>query len=745
MLTAERTRLVQRGYDMTADRRYAALFTTGNGYIGVRGSYEEDTELCTQGAYVRGFIDKTIEICTPYYPNPFVKKKYYDDDGLKAWQDTECGVNFADILTVFVEIGGARFDLLEGNLVSFERSLEYATGVLTRKVVWEDGKGNRTELVFERFSSFADDHVYCQRVTVRPLNHSLPVAIGSGVELRTKTMGQIVTKTLSRAVSGDTVSARILSGEKYGFTAEVVARSRVTAGGKAVNGKPEDGKIPLIRFETPGGDGEVVLEKIVHVVTSRDEDGACAAQIDGATYEGEYARHIAAYAPLFEVANVEIEGKDELDGALRFASYHSLISVCRNDSVHGVAAKGLTGEHYHQFVWWDSEVYQMPFFLYTNPSAAKNTLLYRYRTLSAAKKIAAEKGLAGARFAFCSSVTGEECVWSFCVQPFLQDHIVSDVMLAVFRYLDATDDGDFLRRYGLELLSECALYWLSRVTKTERGYEILHVTGTDEHHAEVDNDAYTNYCVSYALKRFSALAAGGKAERFGFTKERDQELAAVAEGIFLPVGEYGYIPQFDGYFSLADRMDQSENLSGLQMRYSGSYADSQIIKQPDVMLLYSYVDVGMDRSRYQENFDYYEKMCEMSSSLSYAPHAVCAAHLGRTRSFLEYLEKTVTIDLANLHGGVEEGVHSGCEAGGYLAVLYGAFGARFSAAEVSFDPRYLPGIKSVRQRFYYKNALILSEIRGKLFTIQKLKGNAVSVGYGGKTYLLTDSLTFELT
>ncbi|MBS1314719.1 MAG: glycoside hydrolase family 65 protein, partial [Clostridia bacterium] len=605
--------------------------------------------------------------------------------------------------------------------------------------------GNRTELVFERFSSFADDHVYCQRVTVRPLNHSLPVAIGSGVELRTKTMGQIVTKTLSRAVSGDTVSARILSGEKYGFTAEVVARSRVTAGGKAVNGKPEDGKIPLIRFETPGGDGEVVLEKIVHVVTARDGDGACAAQIDGATYEGEYARHIAAYAPLFEVANVEIEGKDELDGALRFASYHSLISVCRNDSVHGVAAKGLTGEHYHQFVWWDSEVYQMPFFLYTNPSAAKNTLLYRYRTLSAAKKIAAEKGLAGARFAFCSSVTGEECVWSFCVQPFLQDHIVSDVMLAVFRYLDATDDGDFLRRYGLELLSECALYWLSRVTKTERGYEILHVTGTDEHHAEVDNDAYTNYCVSYALRRFSALAAGGKAERFGFTKEREQELAAVAEGIFLPVGEYGYIPQFDGYFSLADRMDQSENLSGLQMRYSGSYADSQIIKQPDVMLLYSYVDVGMDRSRYQENFDYYEKMCEMSSSLSYAPHAVCAAHLGRTRSFLEYLEKTVTIDLANLHGGVEEGVHSGCEAGGYLAVLYGAFGARFSAAEVSFDPRYLPGIKSVRQRFYYKNALILSEIRGKLFTIQKLKGDAVSVGYGGKTYLLTDSLTFELT
>lgn len=745
MLTAERTRLVQRGYDMTADRRYAALFTTGNGYIGVRGSYEEDTELCTQGAYIRGFIDKTIEICTPYYPNPFVKKKYYDDDGLKAWQDTECGVNFADILTVFVEIGGARFDLLEGNLVSFERSLEYATGVLTRKVVWEDGKGNRTELVFERFSSFADDHVYCQRVTVRPLNHSLPVAIGSGVELRTKTMGQIVTKTLSRAVSGDTVSARILSGEKYGFTAEVVARSRVTAGGKAVNGKPEDGKIPLIRFETPGGNGEVVLEKIVHVVTSRDEDGACAAQIDGATYEGEYARHIAAYAPLFEVANVEIEGKDELDGALRFASYHSLISVCRNDSVHGVAAKGLTGEHYHQFVWWDSEVYQMPFFLYTNPSAAKNTLLYRFRTLSAAKKIAAEKGLAGARFAFCSSVTGEECVWSFCVQPFLQDHIVSDVMLAVFRYLDATDDGGFLRRYGLELLSECALYWLSRVTKTERGYEILHVTGTDEHHAEVDNDAYTNYCVSYALRRFSALAAGGKAERFGFTTEREQELAAVAEGIFLPVGEYGYIPQFDGYFSLADRMDQSDNLSGLQMRYSGSYADSQIIKQPDVMLLYSYVDVGMDRSRYQENFDYYEKMCEMSSSLSYAPHAVCAAHLGRTRSFLEYLEKTVTIDLANLHGGVEEGVHSGCEAGGYLAVLYGAFGARFSAAEVSFDPRYLPGIKSVRQRFYYKNALILSEIRGKLFTIQKLKGDAVSVGYGGKTYLLTDSLTFELT
>ena len=110
-LTATKASLIQTNYNLTDDRRYATLFTTGNGYMGVRGSFEEDCDLGTQGMYVRGYIDKTIEMCQPYYPNAFIKKNYYDDDGLKAWQDTECCINAADILTVFIEVDGKRFSI----------------------------------------------------------------------------------------------------------------------------------------------------------------------------------------------------------------------------------------------------------------------------------------------------------------------------------------------------------------------------------------------------------------------------------------------------------------------------------------------------------------------------------------------------------------------------------------------------------------------------------------------------------
>ena len=745
-LTATNDSLIQTSYNLTDDRRYATLFTTGNGYMGVRGSFEEDCDLGTQGMYVRGYIDKTIEMCQPYYPNAFIKKNYYDDDGLKAWQDTECCINAADILTVYIEVDGKRFGMLDGIVQSFERKLIYEDGVLHRSIIWDNGDGALTELIFERFASFSCDHVYCQRVTVRPLNHSLPISIYGGVDLRTKTMMQIVTSTRKKRVTSTGVQLQISSGEKYGFLQNIVQRISLVADGKKVRGEACDGKIPLVHFSVEKAQ-ELVLEKITFIKISRDEDEITSECIKNTTYKQEYEKHIAEYKPIFDIANVEIEGNDRLDGLVRFSVYHTLISGCRNDGIHGVSAKGLTGEHYHQFVWWDSEIYQMPFFLYTHPQTAKNTLVYRHRTLQAAKNNARKQGYRGARFAFCSSVSGDECVWSFVKHPFMQDHVVSDVMFATLRCLDATEDESFFVDYGADLLVEGALYWISRVTETERGYEILHVTGTDEHHGDVNNDAYTNYCVSYVLGRILELLRGDKRVilmQRGLTDKDCECIEEIYKRLYLPRNEYGYIPQFDGYFDLFDRMEESKDLVGLQMRYCGSYDQSQIIKQPDVMLLFGYADVGLNKKYYQQNFDYYEKMCEMSSSLSYAPHAVCAADLGRMRSFLSYLEKTVSIDLENLHGGVEEGVHAGCEAGGYLSILYGAFGARIRADALYLAPKHVPGVSCLRQKLYYKNSLICLEIYGTICKIIKIKGNSVQVCVRGQYYSLQDTLTVEV-
>ena len=79
-----------------------------------------------------------------------------------------------------------------------------------------------------------------------------------------------------------------------------------------------------------------------------------------------------------------------------------------NDPRVSVAAKGLSGEGYKGHVFWDTEIFILPFFLYSFPQVAKNLLTYRYLTLPGAITNAAQNGYSGAMFAWESADTGEE-------------------------------------------------------------------------------------------------------------------------------------------------------------------------------------------------------------------------------------------------------------------------------------------------------------------------------------------------
>ena len=176
---------------------------------------------------------------------------------------------------------------------------------------------------------------------------------------------------------------------------------------------------------------------------------------------------------------------------------------------------------------------------------------------------------------------------------------------------------------------------MERVTERNGRYEILQVTGTDEHHPYVDNDAYTNYSVRYVFLRFLRLSDDFAADMVPEEKKRAAEIAA---RLYLPQGESGLIPQFDGYFALSRTLEETgkATLKQFQMKSCGLYHLSQIIKQPDVILLYTYLNVGLDRTHYRENWDYYERMCETSSSLTLSVHAIASAQNRRMLSFYEY-------------------------------------------------------------------------------------------------------------
>lgn len=728
----DKTKLVEREYSLLHEANVATLLTTGNGYMGVKASLEEFSSLAIQGFWIRGVMDEVVEVRITMCDNMYMKKYYVEEERLKQFEKQERAINLLDFLLVRFEIGGETFYPWEGRILSWKRYLDLSDGVLHREVVWENTKGQQTGFDFQRFASFSDDHTYCMKVEMMPLNYSGPVTILSGMDLRTKSNGQMPQKTLSVGFAGHTIVQEEIVGPKYGFHSSTgISQSlscRKHSGAEGTDADRADAAADLndawkdvyedgiaaqkITFDAEQGT-VYTLEKLIATVTSRDTDRQLSECIheylsayQKSSYKKEYEKHRAVYQKLFAKLEIGIEGDETADRAIRFSNYHTLISLARNDHVHSFSAKGLTGETYNNFVWWDAEIFQAPVFQQTMPEYSKHSLLFRYSHLKEAKELAVKEGYKGARYPFTTGVTGDETVWVDVRHPFMQIHCVSDVGLSVLNYLTATGDHAFVKEYGMEMLLEISRYWVSRVVWSEKNerYEILQVTGTDEHHPYVDNNAYTNYSVYRVLTATCRLlkeyGSGLDAlkEKISFTEEEAKSFADVAEHIYLPLDEEtGMIPQFDGYFDLSRELEiQGGSKSGYtQMKQAGLYNKSQVIKQPDVLMLFAYQNLDMPKTIYRRNLDYYQGRCEAASSLSYCVHSICYADMDMPESTYGYLMETAEMDLKDMHGGTKDGVHSGCAAGAWVAVVRGVAGMKMKPEKAAFTPHYIPWWKQV--------------------------------------------------
>lgn len=741
--------LAEDEYTLMLMPKSAALFTTGNGYMGVRGSLEEFGSARVQGAFIRGLIDEIVEVMEPFPDNEYMQKYYFDEQELKDFEKQDSCINFADFLTVRFTVGGSTFYPWEGKILKWKRYLDVTRAALVREVVWEDCRGRRTRFTFERFASYADVHLYVMKCSAYPVNHSERVEIVSGIDKKVRTGGQRVICEREQKLNGSDVYYSLTAGAKYGYGAAMSAHSEFYAqSAPQISEYDRDGVIGTRAVFADTAKG-VTLVKTIWVNTSRDSDGqsdlplSAIKKYAGKSYEELLDEHLAVYKPLFARFDARIEGDREADAALRFSDYHTVISACLTDSVHGLSAKSLSGERYNQFVWWDAEIYQYPAFRFALPEAVKLFLGYRYRQLPDARKNAREQGYRGARFPFVASVDGKEKVWKYARHPHLQVHITADIGYAVVAYFHATDDVAYMREQGYELLADIMRYWVSRATETDGRYEIKRVTGTDEHHPYVDNDAYTNYTVKYVFDcALTAFANDEASEKFLSRAERE-EMERFAQKLYLPRDEFGMIPQFDGYFSLSRTLKTVGSGTGknFQMKQAGLYHLSQVIKQPDVMLLYSYINAPMEREHYAANWDYYEKMCESSSSLSYPPHAICSADNGRMLSFYDYFMQTVKVDTDDIFGCAWQGIHAGCAAGGYYALLRGLIGVTTDGAGLHISPVRMPMWKKVAVPFVYKGSKVKCVLCGDELTVS-VEGEPLCAEVNGQKYVIRSKKRF---
>jgi trehalose/maltose hydrolase-like predicted phosphorylase len=429
-------------------------------------------------------------------------------------------------------------------------------------------------------------------------------------------------------------------------------------------------------------------------------------------WRGVLDAHTSAWADRWSRSAIAIGGDPAAEQAVRFAAYHLNGAANPGDAAVSVAARALTGPDYKGHVFWDTEIYLLPFYCLTWPEAARAMLMYRHGTLPAARAKAASMGWRGAMFAWESADTGAEATPDQAVGPdrrVLQilcgkqeQHITADVAYAVWHYWIATGDEGFLREAGAEILLEAGRFWASRAGLEADGQcHIRGVIGPDEYHETVDDNAFTNVMARWTIRRALDVAAlmserwpetwTGLSARFALA---DGELAkwratadAMATGLDRRTGVF---EQFAGYnglepIDLASYAGRSVPMDVILGRERTE--NSQIIKQADVVALLGLLPDEFAGDTGAINFDTYLPRCSHGSSLSRAMHGLVAARLGRSEQALDFLRQTCAIDLADTHAALDGGVHIASLGGAWMITVLGFAGITLLPDALAINPQ----------------------------------------------------------
>lgn len=539
-----------------------AIFCTGNGYLGQRAALEERYVGQTRDLLVTGTFNRFAENEVTELPN------------------------LPDVTNLEFYVDGVRFAMDEHNTSGYLRVLDLQTGEVRRTLTWTHPDGRRFALCFARFASMDNEHILGIKASITALDGDAGITVVSGIDGRVTSGGSQHFLDGDKRIFDNTILRMSVRTNQSGVTCCLHS-----AHGYAINGESVQGKrMPIVdrrymamkaAFDVKAGQ-TLSVAKLTAVTTSRDlayhglDDTAEMALKDGLEilrmavnkgYDRLFEESCEKWAALWKQADIKIDSKRPFDQLLiRFALYHLNIMIKKDDSRVGIGAKGLTGEGYKGHSFWDTEIFILPYFIFTQPKAARTLLEYRYRGLFGARMKAAENGYEGAMYPWEAAwiddgevaplwgamdiVTGEPVK---ILTGIIEQHITADVAFGVAQYDAVTGDQDFMDRCGYEILIDTARFWASRATWDEEKirHVILDVIGPDEYKEHVDNNAYTNYMAAYnmelALKAIAALKArGGKVyerlnARFGFASAKEK-IAHVLENLYLPQPDENGIP-----------------------------------------------------------------------------------------------------------------------------------------------------------------------------------------------------------
>lgn len=688
------------------EHEFESMFAVSNGYIGSRGSIPMGIPMSDTTVFIAGVYDAMHPSALPELV------------AIPGW--TVLSQSF----------GSNRLTMANVQVKEHRRTLDLKKGMFRRIFRFGDKEGRITHINFLRIASLADRHVLLQSMLCVPENYSGTVAIQSGFMPSSHTTG---TALASATVVQETPHGpvQVLEGQtRNGVKIAIAVSARITDANDGMSGlsvkKTVGAMDDLTELDVEAGK-TYRMDWLEVCYTSRDTDRpkeAAVSRLERLLREGvmpAIEQHVECWNCRWQTADVQITGEDEAQRAIRFASYHLVSAANPEDDHVSIGARALTGPGYKGHVFWDTEIYLLPFYIFTDPASARALLMYRFHTLAAAKAKALQQGYQGALYAWESADTGEEVTPLYAITPVgtvlpvvtgvQAHHISADVAYAVWQYWNATGDDAFLNEAGAEILMETARFWASRVAIENDGlYHIRKVIGPDEYHEGVDDSAYTNWMAQWNLHCAADMARVMQArwpqqwrqlaQRMQLEEAELQRWVAISAAMYTGVhAESGLIEQFQGYFgleeidlaTLAPRSLPIDVVLGRE-RTQGA----QPIKQADVVLLLYLLWQRFPSAIHESNFRYYEPRTEHGSSLSPSIHALVAARLGDTALALDYFRQACEIDLADNMGNASGGVHIASLGGLWQAVVFGFAGLSVDEQGMHFRPHCPSAWQAIR-------------------------------------------------
>lgn len=728
-------------------RLQESLTSLGNGYMGMRGNFEERySGDHHEGNYIAGvwYPDKTrVGWWKNGYPEYFGKV-----------------INSINIIAMDILIDGNAMDLFTDQIEDFLLELDMEKGVLRRSfIVSKNGK--RIKFEFQRFLSLAVKELCSIQVIVTNLGEPAKVEIQSQLNGDVRNQDSNYDEMFWLPV--EAASNRLVVETKpndFGIEQFTVAAtmSNTVEGLVKTTEKIEELTVSECFSGKLETNQKASLTKNIIVTTSRDYDQEAVLKAGEAlmeenivphSFEELKTAHEKIWGDRWKLSDVEIGGDDAQQQGIRFNLFQLFSTYYGEDMRLNIGPKGFTGEKYGGATYWDTEAYAVPLYLaLADPSVSKNLLKYRHEQLPGAYHNAKQQGLSGALYPMVT-FTGIEChnEWEI---TFEEIHRNGAIAYAIYNYTNYTGDHSYVANEGMDVLVGISRFWADRVhfSATKKQYMIHGVTGPNEYENNINNNWYTNklatWTLAYTLEKLQT-ADEEAVNRTNVTKEEKQKWQDIIEKMYYPYdAERDVFVQHDTF--LDKELMPVSQLAKKDLPINQNWSWDKIlrscfIKQADVLQGIYFFNNQFTKAEKQRNFDFYEPMTVHESSLSPSVHAILAAELEMSEKAVELYARTARLDLDNYNNDTEDGLHITSMTGSWLTIVEGFAGMRTFADTLSFKPFVPADWDYYRFHINYRGRLIFIEVNQTETSLTLLSGEPLTLNLYDEVVELATKLT----